>query len=183
MAEKSVDNILKAIDDSKNRPLGRVILSLGIRHVGGEMAQILADHFHSIDKLADASEEELTSISTVGPKIAESIVAFFQQDENKRIIQRLKDAGINPKAVKTKVEELPLTGQEFVITGRLESFSRQEAEARVKALGGTTKDNVTRNTTYVVVGAEPGSKLARAQALGTRQLNEEEFLRLLEQRN
>ncbi len=124
--------------------------------------------------------DKLMSIDTVGHKIAESIVAFFEQEENRRIIQRLKDAGVNPKAVKTEVEELPLSGQEFVITGRLETFSRQEAETRVKALGGTTKDSVTRKTTYLVAGAEPGSKLVRAQTLGTKQLNEDEFLRLLE---
>jgi len=123
------------------------------------------------------------SIDAVGPKLAESIVAFFGQEENRRIIQRLKDAGVNPKAVKTEVEELPLAGQEFVITGRLEVFSRQEAEARVKALGGATGSSVTKKTTYLVVGTDPGgSKLARAQSLGTKQLTEEEFLRLLRQK-
>ncbi len=123
------------------------------------------------------------SVGTVGPKIAESIAAFFGQEENKRIIQRLKDAGVNPKEEKARLEELPLAGQEFVITGRLEAFSRQEAEARVKVLGGITKDNVTRQTAYLVVGADPGgSKLTRAQSLGTKQLTEEEFLRLLEEK-
>ncbi|GAJ15894.1 unnamed protein product, partial [marine sediment metagenome] len=128
-----------------------------------------------------ATEDKLMSIDTIGPKIAESIVAFFGQEENRRIIQRLKDAGVNPKAVKTEIEELPLAGQEFVITGTLEAFSRQEAEARIKALGGTTGSSITQKTTHIVVGADPGSKLGKARSLGIKQLNEEEFLQLLRQ--
>ncbi|MBA7485028.1 DNA ligase [subsurface metagenome] len=181
MADKSAANIINSINKSKDRPLSRVIFALGILHIGEEMTGLLANHFGSIDRLADASREGLLSIPAVGPKLADSIVDFFGQEENKKIIQRLKDAGVNPKAVKTEVEELPLAGQEFVITGRLEAFSRQEAEAQVKALGGSTGSSVTRETTYLVVGADPGSKLARAQALGTKQLTEEDFLQLLEQ--
>jgi DNA ligase (NAD+) len=180
MAEKSMTNILNAIEKSKDTPLARLIFALGIRHVGEEMAGILAENFSSIAQLADASSEELMSIPTVGPKIADSIAAFFKQKENRDIIERLREAGVRLEEELAKPEELPLAGQEFVITGRLEIFSRQQAEARVKALGGTTKDNVTLQTTYLVVGADPGSKLARAQALGTKQLTEEEFLRLLE---
>ncbi len=181
MAEKSVDNMLEAIKKSETRPLARLIFALGIHHVGAEMAGVLAQKFNDFDALAKATREELMSIDTVGPKIAESIVAFFGQEENNRIIQRLKDAGVNPKAMKTEVGAQPLTGQEFVITGTLEAFPRQEAEAQIKALGGVTGSSVTRKTTYLVVGADPGSKLAKAQALGTKQLTEEEFLSLLEQ--
>ena len=183
MAEKNITNILNAIEKSKGTPLPRLVFALGIRHVGEEMAEILAKEFGSIDGLANTSREELLSIPTVGPKIADSIIAFFGQEENKKIIRRLKNAGVNPKEERAKPEELPLAGQEFVITGRLETFSRQEAEARIKALGGTAKSDVTRETTYLVVGAEPGSKLAHAQALGTKQLTEEEFLKLLEQKS
>jgi len=183
MADKSVDNLLDAIEKSKKTLLSRVIFALGIRHVGGEMAGILAQHFSSIDKLANASREELLSIPTVGPKIADSIIIFFGQEENKRIIKRLRDAGVRLEEEAVRAEELPLDGLEFVVTGRLEAFSRQEAEARIKALGGSAKDNVTRNTAYLVIGADPGgSKLARAQALGTKQLTEEEFLGLLEKK-
>jgi DNA ligase (NAD+) len=182
MGEKSATNILNAIEKSKQTPLPRLIFALGIRHVGAEMAEILAQQFGSVDRLANASQEELLSIPAVGPKIADSIITFFRQEENKKIIKRLKDAGVNPKAVKTEVEELPLAGQEFVVTGRLETFTRQEAEARIKTLGGTTKDNVTRKTGYLVVGADPGSKLTRAQELGIKQLTEEEFIRLLGQK-
>jgi DNA ligase (NAD+) len=126
-----------------------------------------------------ASIDKLISIPTIGPKIAESIIVFFQQEENKIIIQRLTDAGVNPKGEKAKPEELPLAGQEFVITGRLEKFSRHEAKAQIKALGGSTGSSVTNKTTYLIVGVDPGSKLARAQALDIKQLNEEELLRLL----
>jgi len=182
MGEKSASNIIKAIENSRNRPLARVIYALGIRHIGGETAELLARHFNSIDKLADASSEELMSIPTIGPKIADSLVAFFRQKENRDIIKRLRKAGVRLEKEGVKAEALPLTGMEFVITGTLKAFSRQEAETRIKALGGTAKDNVTRNTTYLVVGAEPGSKLARAQALGTKQLTEEEFLHLLEEK-
>jgi len=182
MAEKSADNLLNTIEKSKDRPLARVIFALGIRHVGAETAGVLANHSGSIDKLADASREEFLSIDTIGPKIADSIIAFFGREENRRIIQRLKDAGVRLETEAVKREELPLAGQEFVITGRLEAFSRTEAEAQIKALGGTTGSSVTGKTTYLVVGAEPGSKLARARALGTRQLTERELLRLLRQK-
>jgi DNA ligase (NAD+) len=181
MGEKSAQNLIKAIDSSKKRPLARVIFALGIRHIGAEMAEVLAREFPSIDKLANASKERLTSIPTVGPKIADSIIAFLGQEANQRLLKKLKDAGVRLEEEVTKPEELPLAGQEFVITGRLERFSRQEAEARIKALGGTAKSDVTHKTTYIVVGAEPGSKLARAQALGTKQLTEEEFLKLVVQ--
>ncbi len=182
MAEKSVTNVLSAIEKSKDRPLSRVIFALGILHIGEEMAEVLAKNFSSIDRLANASQEELLSIPTVGTKIADSIIAFFKQEENKKIIKKLKDAGVRLEEEAVKPRELPLAGQEFVITGRLEAFSRQEAEARIKALGGTTKDSVTRQTTCLVVGTDPGgSKLTHAQSLGTKQLTEEELIQLLRQ--
>ncbi len=182
LAEKSVDNILNAIEKSKERPLARLIFALGIRHVGSETAEILTNRFHSLEKLAKASKEELMETEAIGPKIADSIVAFFHAEENQKIIRHLKEAGVRLEE-EAREEELPLAGKEFVVTGRLEAFSRQEAEARIKNLGGTAKDNVTRKTDYLVVGADPGgNKLTHAQELGTRQINEEEFLRLLGQK-
>ncbi|MFC2014865.1 NAD-dependent DNA ligase LigA [Chloroflexota bacterium] len=182
MAEKSVDNLLEAIEGSKVSPLERLIYALGIRHVGSETAQLLAQQFTSLDDLAKATREELMAIDTIGPKIADSIIAFFEQEENRDIIRRLKRAGIDPKREKDDSEGIPLSGMEFVITGRLEAFGRQEAEARIKALGGTSKDNVTRNTTFLVVGEEPGgSKLTRADTLGTKRLNEDGLIKLLEE--
>jgi len=182
MAELSADNMLNAIEKSKNRPLARVIFALGIRHVGSETAEILARKFHGIEALANASREGLMETESIGPKIADSIIAFFHAEENRRIIRRLKDAGVRLEE-KIKTEKLPLAGQEFVITGRLEAFSRQEAETRLKALGGTAKDNVTKKTSYLVVGADPsGNKMTKAQELGTRQINEKELLRFLEKK-
>jgi DNA ligase (NAD+) len=182
MAELSVNNMLAAIEKSKERPLARLIFALGIRHVGSETAEILARRFHGIEALASASKEELMEIEAIGPKIADSIVAFFHEEVNQRIIKRLKDAGVRLEE-KVKTEKLPLAGQEFVITGRLEAFSRQEAETRIKVLGGTAKENVTQKTTYLVVGADPGgNKLSKAQELGTRQIDEKELLRILEKK-
>ena len=119
-------------------------------------------------------------IEAIGPKIADSILAFFRQEENRKIIQGLREAGVK-MAEKVETEALPLDGQEFVITGRLESLSRQEAEEKIKALGGTAKDNVTKKTAYLVRGADPGgNKLAKANELGTPQIDEKELLRILE---
>ena len=183
MGEKSVDNLLDAIDRSRDRPLARVILALGIRHVGGEMAGVLASHFGSMDRLANATREELLAIPSVGPRIADSIIAFFQQADNRQVIEKLRAAKVRLEEDSAESRPLPLAGQEFVITGRLEAFSRQQAEERVKALGATVKDNVTRNTGYLVAGADPGgSKLARARELGTKEMTEEEFLVLLEEK-
>lgn len=184
MADKSVSNVLESIDASKDRPLARVIFALGILHVGEEYAELLAGRFSSIDELAKAGREELLSLSSIGPKIADSIVAFFRQKGNKNIIEKLRKAGVKlekEKVEETKPEELPLTGLEFVITGKLESFTRSEAEARVKELGGKAGSDVTKKTNYVVVGADPGSKLAKAQKLGVRTVSETEFLELLSQ--
>jgi DNA ligase (NAD+) len=182
MAEKSVDNMLSAVEKSKDRPLARLIFALGIRHVGEEMAEILAGHFGSMDRLAKASREELTALPTLGPKIADSVLAFFREKENQKIMARLKKAGVKLEEKKPKPEELPLAGMEFVITGRLESFSRPEAEAKIKALGGATGSSVSRKTTHLVVGADPGSKLAKARELGTKQISEEELLKLLKKK-
>ena len=180
MGEKSVENLLKAIEKSQERPLARLIFALGIRHIGGETAEILARRFGSIEALSKASKDELMSIEAIGPKIADSILAFFRQEENQKIIKGLKEAGVK-MAEKVKTEELPLSGQEFVITGRLEALSRQEAEEKIKALGGTAKDNVTKKTSYLVVGADPGStKLTKAQELGTPQIDEKKLLAILE---
>jgi DNA ligase (NAD+) len=179
MGEKSVANILNSIERSKDRALPRVIFALGILHVGWETAELLADHFPSIDRLARASREELLSIPSIGAKIADSILAFFAQKENQRIIEKLRKAGVRLEAEAAKPKELPLAGLEFVLTGRLETFPRQEAEARIKALGGSVGSSVTKKTSYLIVGADPRSKLDKARALGTKLLTEEEFLRMV----
>jgi len=179
MGEKSVSNILNAIEKSKERPLARVMLALGIRHIGEETAELLAREFRSLDELAEASREKLMSIETIGPKTADSIIAFFRQQANRDIIKRLREAGVKLEEKPVKAKALPLAGMEFVLTGTLEAFSRKEAEERIKALGGTTSSSVTRKTTYLVAGADPGSKLEKARSLGTKILNKAEFLQLL----
>ncbi|MFA5367956.1 MAG: NAD-dependent DNA ligase LigA [Dehalococcoidia bacterium] len=177
--EKSAGNILKAIDESKNRPLGRVIFALGIRHVGAEIADILANHFGSIDTLSQATEEELTQIPAIGPKIAGSIVAFFQKERNRSIIERLEQAGVALKEHEGVKKDLPLKGQQFVLTGTLASLTRNDAEARIRALGGSAGSTVSKKTTYVVAGADPGSKLEKARKLGVKIIGEDEFLKLI----
>jgi len=183
MGEKSASNVLNSIERSKNRPLSRVIFALGIVHVGEEYAELLAQNFSSVDELAKASQEKLSSLPSIGPRIADSIVAFFKQEGNKRIIEKLRRAGVRleeEEAEEAKPKELPLTGLEFVITGKLETFTRPEAEAKIKALGGKAASDITKKTSYLVVGTDPGSKLAKAQKLGTNILSEAEFLELLE---
>jgi len=184
MADKSVSNVLESIDASKDRPLARVIFALGILHVGEEYAELLADKFSSIDEMAKTGREELLSLPSIGPKIADSIVAFFRQKGNRNIIEKLRKAGMKlekGRVEEAKPEKLPLTGLEFVITGKLESFTRSQAEARVKELGGKAGSDVTKETSYLVVGADPGSKLAKAEELGIKALSEAEFLELLNQ--
>ena len=180
-ADKSVSNMLSSIEKSKDRPLSRVIFALGIPGIGDETAELLTGHYTSLDELSRATPEKLQEIPSIGPKIADSIVAFFRQEQNKRIIDKLRKADVRLEAEKAEAKELPLAGLEFVITGRLEAFPRPEAEAKIKALGGKAGSDVTRKTTHLVVGEDPGSKLARAQELGTKTLTESEFLELLKQ--
>ncbi|MFC1946815.1 NAD-dependent DNA ligase LigA [Chloroflexota bacterium] len=181
MGEKSVDNLLEAIESSKDRPLSRLISGLGIRHVGGTVASLLAANFTDLPRLSEVTAEELTEIPTLGPKIAESITEFFSREENLDIIHRLRDAGVRMTAEEAPRENMMLTGQEFVFTGKLESSSRPEAEEKIRALGGTVKGSVTRNTTYLVVGEDPGaSKLTQAEKWGTQKITGEELLRRLE---
>jgi len=181
--EKSADNILKAIEKSKQAGLPRLLFGLGIRHVGEETANLLAEHYKDLDDLSHAGREKLMTVASIGPKIADSITAFFHEERNRVILDKLRRAGVWPQQELAQ-QGLPLSGQEFVITGTLQAFSREEAHSRIKALGGTAKDNVTKNTTYLVVGADPGeNKLIRARALGTAQINEEKLLAILGQKN
>jgi len=179
LGEKSANKLIEQIEKSKARPLPRIIYALGIRHVGEEMAERLAKRFVSIDDLEKASLEELTAVPTIGPVIADSVLSFFKLERNRVIIEKLRQAGVKLKQEVKKTENFPLEGQEFVITGRLESFSREEAEERIKALGGTAKSDVTKKTSYLVTGTDPGSKLARAREMGIPQITEDELLKML----
>ena len=179
LADKSAQNVLDAIERSKQRPLSRIIFALGIRHVGSEMADRLAEHFGSIDALAAANVEELESVPTVGPKIAQSVRAYFDDEDNRRIIEKLRQAGVRLAEERAAWEEGPLHGLTFVVTGTLSAFTREEAEERIRELGGSAASSVTRKTDYVVVGENPGSKAQKAQEYGTKTLTEEEFLAML----
>jgi len=184
MADKSVSNVLNSIEGSKSRSLARVIFALGILHVGEEYAELLAENFASIDDIAKASQEDLLSLPSIGPKIADSIVAFFRQEGNKDVIKKLRKAGVKlekEKVEQARPEELPLAGLEFVLTGKLESFGREDAEAKIRALGGKAGSDVTKTTSYLVVGTDPGSKAAKARRLGIKTLSEAELLEMLNQ--
>jgi len=181
MGEKSADKVLKSIEDSRVRPLANVLFAIGIPNVGGETATLLASRYSTLAKLAQATEEELQSIPSIGPKISESIAAFFRQEGNRNIIRKLEEKGVKPKKEpsQAKAGDLPLSGKEFVITGKLASFSRSEAEAKVKELGGAAGSSVTKKTDYVVAGEDPGSKLDKSRSLGITVLTEEEFLKMI----
>ena len=179
MGEKSIDNMLDAIENSKKRPLANLIFALGIRHVGEEMAGVLADEFGSIDSLSEATKEQLEDIPDVGPKISDSIIAYLGNPKNEEIIRKLKDAGVTMSLENRETRNKTLSGVEFVITGKLESMSRPQAEEKIKQLGGAAKSDVTKKTNFLVVGTDPGSKLDRAREMGIKIISESELLELL----
>ena len=182
MGDRLATKILGNIAASKTRPFPRILFALGINHVGVEVAELLTQRFASVEQLASAAEEELTTIDGIGPKIAESIYNYFQVEDNLAVIERLRQAGVKLHHDLAIVDpiDLPWHGLTLVVTGTLSSMTRREAEGRIKALGGSTTSSVTRKTAYLVAGASPGSKLDAANRLGTPVLEEEAFIRLLE---
>ena len=181
MATKSAHNLLEALEESKKKELHRLILGIGIRHVGAHAAQILAQTFRSMDQLMEATAEELSEIHEIGPVMAESITDFFSNDKNRNLIDQLTEIGLNmtePEAGLPAGEGL-LAGKTFVLTGTLTGFTRDEAAALIKKNGGKTSSSVSKNTDYILAGENPGSKLEKAQALGIPILSEEEFKKLI----
>ncbi|HHJ39052.1 MAG: DNA ligase (NAD(+)) LigA [Methylothermaceae bacteria B42] len=181
MGKKSAQNLINALEKSKHTTLARFLYALGIREVGEVTAQILADHFRSLEKLMSASEEALESIPGIGPIVAKHIVTFFRQPHNLEIIQRLRKAGVHWEEPEEETGPKPLSGKTIVFTGTLSSMSRDEAKKRIEALGARATNTVSKNTDYVVVGENPGSKLNKARQLGVTILDEEQFLDLLQQ--
>ncbi|MDP2800147.1 MAG: helix-hairpin-helix domain-containing protein, partial [Deltaproteobacteria bacterium] len=177
-AARSTENILVAIDKSKQTSLSRFLYALGIRYVGEKTAQILAEKFGSLEAIEKAFMEQLMEIDEIGPQVAASVTAFFAEKKNQDVIHRLLAAGVSP-APPVSTGLRPLAGQSFVFTGGLESFSRDEAKNKVKERGGIVSSSASRKTNYVVAGKDPGSKLARARELGVTILTEEEFKRLI----
>ncbi|MEG6566890.1 NAD-dependent DNA ligase LigA [Thermoanaerobacterium saccharolyticum] len=181
MGDKSVKNLINAIDESKGRDLDRLIFGLGIDLIGSKAANILANHFKTMESLEKATFDELTEIEEIGPKMADSVVAFFKEKQNLDIIYRLKAAGVNMRKRDAKNVNNDFEGLTFVLTGTLEKYTRDEAKKLIEERGGKVTGSVSKKTDYVVVGTDPGSKLSRAQELGIKILNEEEFENMLKQ--
>ena len=182
-ADKSADNLLAAIEASKDRPLWRLITGLGIRGVGGVVAQLLTRHLASIDELMGASQGRLEEIEGLGPHTAQSVVDFFSQERNRRLVEKLRRAGVHMTrlAEEEAEQEGPLSGLTFVITGTLPTMSREAAAELIEAQGGRVTSSISGNTNYLLVGEKPGgTKVRRAEELGVQPLSEEELLRRVE---
>lgn len=174
--EKSITNLLTSIENSKKNSLERLIFALGIPHVGAKTAKILAIKFETMDNLENATFEELTNIPDIGDIIAKSIIEYFNKEENKETLQELRNLGINMAYTGEKVKESEeFNNKTFVLTGSLEIFTREEAEEKIELLGGKTSGSVSKKTSVVIVGANPGSKYRKAQELGIPILTEQEF--------
>jgi len=182
MGEKSSLNLLKQIEKSKNQPLDRLIFALGIRYVGGRGAKILTEHFSSLEELSRATTQELESISEIGPRTAQSIVLFFKEKENRRLIEKLKRQGVRMEEERIAEKKVqPLSGKKFIFTGALEHFSRKEAEDLVESLGGRAVSSVSKEVDFLVAGKNPGSKYDKAKVLGVSIVREEEFLSMVKE--
>ncbi len=178
--DKSADNMLKAIEASKKRPLSRLLFALNIRYVGEKSAQLVAQHFGHIDKLMAASEEEIAGIPGIGPISGQSIYRWFQEEGNRQLIEQLKQAGLNMEEEQI-TNEGPLAGQTFLLTGRLTQMTRPAAEEALKKLGGTIASGVSKNLSHLIVGEDAGSKLAKAQKAGVPIHDEQWLLDLLKE--
>jgi DNA ligase (NAD+) len=179
MGEKSAQNLIDAIKKSKEQSLDRLIYALGIRFVGKTVARDLANHFQSLDALVEADIETMTNINSIGPKIAESVAAFFKKEKNLELIQKLKEAGLTLEQEQTELLSKKLEGKKIVLTGTLPTYKRNDAKKLIEKHGGSTTSSVSKNTDYVLAGESPGSKLDKAQNLGIEILNEDKFKKLI----
>ena len=179
-AEVSTTKLIEAIAARKQPPLPRFIFALGIRHVGAQTAIDLANRFKRLDSLGTASLADLKAVDGVGDIVADSIYLWFDEEENQALLAKFKKYSVWPEEIK-HVADGPLTGKRFVVTGSLESMGRDEAAQKIRGRGGTFQSAIGKDTDFLVVGANVGaSKLAKADKLGTKQLNEKEFLDLLD---
>jgi DNA ligase (NAD+) len=176
---RAAENVIAAIAASKPRGLARLLNALGIRLVGAHVARLLAERFRRLDRLAEADAAALARVEGIGPAIAESVAKFFAERANREVCRRLAAAGVSVEAHAAPAAGGPLAGKTFVLTGALGTLTREQAAERIRAHGGRVTENVSRATNYVVVGGEPGEKLARALALGIPTLREDAFLALV----
>ncbi len=183
MAEKSVDNLLAAIEATKTRSLDRLIFGLGIRHVGQNLAEILAKYFENLSSLSQTDVDTLAAIDGIGPKVAQSIVDFLQDEHNQALIQALQAVGVDPHNEVTLSADLPLEGKKFVFTGTLTQMGRSEAQKLVKSLGASVSSSVSKKTDYVIIGESPGSKADKANKLGVTVLEESAFHKMISELN
>jgi DNA ligase (NAD+) len=179
MGAKSAANVLRNVERSKKNPMPRVITALGIRFVGERTAQLLAEHFGSLDRIAEAKLDELQDAEEVGPKVAESIRQFFREPRNQELIERLRAAGLQFEFVTKRKAAGPLKGITFVLTGTLRTMSREEAKQRIENAGGKVSGSVSKKTNFVIAGADAGSKLDKAQELGIAVIDEEKLMAML----
>ena len=178
MGKKSAENLIAAIERSKSQGMARLLFAFGIRQVGQKAAQVLSRQFGSLDKLMEATQEELTQVNDVGGITADYLVNWFQNPQSRHLIESLRQAGVSFESTEAPVGD-KLAGKTFVVTGTLEHFSRKEAEEAIQAQGGKASGSVSKKTSYVVAGEAAGSKLTKAQSLGVPVLTEEEFIALL----
>jgi DNA ligase (NAD+) len=179
--EKSIANLLSAIEASKQRPFENVLLALGIRHVGEGVAALLVETFHDIDALMNATEEGISAISGIGPQIAHSVHQWFADERNRKLVETLRAAGLKMAREKREVKTGPLTGKTFIITGKLERMPRSAAEKWIDERGGAVLASVSKKLDYLVVGDDPGSKLAKARKLGVKEISEKQLFDLVDE--
>jgi DNA ligase (NAD+) len=177
--DKKAANLLDAIETSKQKSLSRLIYGLGIRHVGEKAAYVLAGHFKTLGNLMQASPEDFDAIYEIGSVMSASIVEFFQQEASRRLINKLKDAGINFKEKVAATKKSALTGKSVIFTGELKNFSRHQTEVLVRQFGGNPGSAVSKNTDFVIAGENPGSKYKKAKELGIKIISEEEFKEMI----
>ena len=177
-AELSARNLVSAIENSKTPPLNKFITALGIRHVGAQTATALANHFGSIESLSEATKDQLIGIPDIGEVVAESILAYFADEDNLNLLQELKELGINPE--KPNLDNAPLKGKSYIVTGTLSSMGREEAEEKLREKGATVTSSVTKTTTALICGEKPGKgKTDKAAKLNIKTIDESEFLKLI----
>lgn len=180
--EKSTKNLLGAIEESKKKPLSRLLFAMGIRYVGSHTAVVLTRVFTDLDSLMHARYEEIEEIKEIGPKIAESIISFFKQEQNLKVIEKLRKAGVNfSSELKKVLKKEAFAGKTFVLTGKLNDFSREEAKEIIENFGGRVTSNVSRGTDAVLLGESPGSKLDDARRYNIRLISEEEFKKMIKE--